>query len=75
MKFRRPKSQPRIPGHSRRPVGSAFEDRLEQAVQAEMRHFGVSRSFVIAVATADALGVELDVRHDYRRTMREKKAG
>lgn len=45
-------------------VGSKFLPKLERAVQREMRRFNASRSFVIAVAVADALGVKLD--YDYK---------
>ena len=59
------KHQPRLEkGVKRKPVGSAFMERLELAVRAEMRRFGASRSFVIATAVAFALGVEEQA--DYR---------
>jgi hypothetical protein len=56
--------QPRYRG-GRIPVHSAFIPGLEQAIQREMARFGVSRSFVIATATAFALGV--DDQPDYKK--------
>jgi hypothetical protein len=51
-------TQPRLVGERRQPVSSAFMAELERAVRREMARFHVSRSFVIATAVADALGVE-----------------
>jgi hypothetical protein len=48
--------QPRL-DKPRTPVGSAFMDKLEAAVEKECKRFGVSRSFVIAVAVAHSLGI------------------
>jgi hypothetical protein len=45
-------------------VGSRFLPKLERAVEREMKRFNASRSFVIAVAVADALGVQLE--YDYK---------
>lgn len=61
----RPRSQPRIVGVRRQPVSSAFAARIERAVEREMSRYGASRSFVIAVAVAHALGVELDKDEEY----------
>ena len=49
--------QPPLKG-GRRNVGSAFRPELEAAVQREMRRFNVGRSFVIATAVAQTLGVK-----------------
>jgi hypothetical protein len=57
-------AQPRLKKGSRTPVGSSFMGQLERAVQAEMRRFKVSRSFVIATAVAHVLGV--DEQANYR---------
>ncbi len=66
-KFR---SQPRY-GSPRLHVGSAFIPDLELAVEAEMRKYGVSRSFVIATAVAFALSI--DEQPDYRKPTIVKK--
>lgn len=62
--------QPPSYGEVRQPVSSAFLFKLERAVQAEMKRFRVSRSFVIATAVADALGV--DEQPSYRRLPERK---
>lgn len=63
--------QPRTPGQTRQKVSSAFSEKLERAVQAEMAHWGVSRSFVMSTSTAYALGVEDE--SDYRMVAAERK--
>ena len=60
--------QPRYRG-GRIPVHSAFIPDLEVAIRREMAIFGVSRSFVIATATAFALGV--DEQPDYKKLRKE----
>jgi hypothetical protein len=66
MKRRRNKTQPRVPGLRRRQVSTALNAKIERAVEREMAHFRASRSYVIAVAVAHTLGVELDDEEDYR---------
>lgn len=51
-------TQPRLKGERREPVSSAFMHELERAIRREMARFHVSRSFVIATAVAEALGVK-----------------
>lgn len=68
--------QPRTRGLKRLPVGSAFQKEVEAAVRREMRRFGVSRSFVIATATAWALGVKEQPRYDEEGKVRRfRRAG
>lgn len=59
------KAQPRTPGVRRQPVSSAVSHRIEAAIAREMARYDVSRSFVIAVACAHALGVKLDDDEEY----------
>lgn len=73
QKQSRRRSQPRLVGFSRRPVSSAFIDRLEKAVRAEMDRFGVSRSFVIATAVAHALGVNDQPDYNDTDTTRRRR--
>ena len=71
MGKRRYASQPRIPGACRLPQSAALEARIMAKVTSEATRYNVSRSFIVAVALADALGVELDEGyhyHDKRRT-------
>lgn len=60
MKLR---TQPRIAGASRIPSYSSLLPQLRRAVDAEARRFNVSRSFVIATALGDALGIDVE-RYD-----------
>ena len=63
-KLKRPvRRQPSIVGQRRLPAGTALLKRLEEAIQDEMRHYNVSRSFVIASCCAFALGVEAPDYH------------
>lgn len=63
---RRYTSQPRILGMHRQPMATAVEHQIEEWIRAQQREFGVSRSFVIAVACADAAGIKLGDKADYR---------
>lgn len=69
---KRTRTQPRTPGIRRRPVGSAVDRAIERAIEREMDRYGVSRSFVIAVALAYTFGIQLDERTDYH-TRHERK--
>jgi hypothetical protein len=40
-------------------MATAVNARIERAIEREMARYGVSRSFVLAVAAAHALNVEL----------------
>jgi hypothetical protein len=61
------RTQPRIPGTRRLPIGSAIDHAIERALNREMLRYGVSRSFVVAVALAYTFGIELDENADYHR--------
>jgi hypothetical protein len=50
--------QRRIPGRPREPIGACVMDDIETEVRKTATRFGVSRSFVIAVALAEVLGVK-----------------
>lgn len=64
---RRVRSQPRV-NSRRQPVSSsAFIAALEKAVAAEARRFNVSRSFVIATAVAECLGVDEQIPYTTER--------
>lgn len=58
--------QPRLKGR-RVPVSSALASRIEKAVEAEAKFFGCSKSFIVAVAVADALGVSLTPAERYKK--------
>ena len=49
--------QRRLPGQTRRHVGTAVIKEIERHLALTMAQYGVSRSFVIAVALADFFGV------------------
>jgi hypothetical protein len=57
------RSQKRVKGQKRQPVGSAFIAELEAKVAEHQKFYGVSRSFVIAVAVAEALRVGAQERY------------
>lgn len=57
--------QPRLRGNRRTPVSSAVTTRIEDAIRKEMRRYGCSRSFVIAVALAYTFDIELSNEEDY----------
>lgn len=74
MSKRRPRhlrgrlSQPRLaPGVSRVALPSAVEARIMDEVEKMARAYGVSRSFVVAVALADQFGVPLKGAYRYDR--------
>lgn len=73
-KKRKFRSQPRTLGEQRIPMGTCVQAEIEDAIQDEMRHFGVSRSFVIANCCAYALGVTLSHRQNYRKLQLVKTA-
>ena len=62
-------SQPRI-GVRRLPQSAALEARIASAVEIEARRYNVSRSFVVAVAIADVLGINLDKALRYHEKRR-----
>lgn len=64
------KHQPRIKGQRRTPQNTALLRDIEREVKATARHFGVSRSFVVAVALADYFKVGLQPR--FRETHKRK---
>lgn len=45
--------------------GVTLEDAIKYEVEATAARFGVSQSWVIAVALADAMGIELDPKQVY----------
>jgi hypothetical protein len=69
-------SQRRIPGHPRTPLPSSITDAIWREVEQTALKFGVSRSFVVATALADALGIDLDKqdRYDTAAVARERLA-
>lgn len=54
-------------------VNAAVERRIEKVIERTMARFSCSRSFVIAVALADAFGVELDRDDRYEIRARQQK--
>lgn len=65
------RTQKRIPGLHRKPVGSAVTKQIEQWLKEQMRHFGVSRSFVIATALAHT--AKIPIEDDYRKPQLVRK--
>lgn len=61
-----------IPG-GRQPLPSCVERRIYREVEKTAVRYGVSRSFVIATALADAMGIELETadRADAARKLRK----
>lgn len=59
------RSQPRLRGISRDPLGSAVLHEIREAVTREAFKHGVSRSFVVATILADHFGITEQA--DYRR--------
>ena len=67
---RSPQSQPRIAGVRRLLQSAALEARIMDRVLIEARRYNVSRSFVVAVALADALSIDLDEAFRYHEKNR-----
>lgn len=65
------RTQKRIQGSHRKPVGTAVDKLIESWLREQMRLFRVSRSFVIATAIADVANIKL--RDDYRKPLLLKK--
>lgn len=59
------RTQPRVPGRRRRQLSTAVSSKIERWIEGERRHFNVGRSFVIAVACAQAAGIKLEDDEDY----------
>lgn len=59
------RNQPRIPGLTRIPTGSSLPTRVREAVEREAKHFRCSKSWIIVVAAAHALGVQLSPEEEY----------
>ena len=61
--------------HGRRiariPMNTCVAEDIEKAIEKEMKRFGVSRSFVIAVACAEVFGIDLG-RGDYHSAEPDK---
>jgi hypothetical protein len=59
----------------REQLPAAVEQRIWNEVERTARRFNVSRSFVVAVALADAMGVDLDAedRYDKPREVKRRK--
>lgn len=55
----------------RTPLPACVEKQLWREVDATASRFGTSRSFVVAVALAEAMGI--DIKDDYRRRVRRSK--
>jgi hypothetical protein len=64
------RNQPRLPNGRRQSIAAAVAHDIERALEREMRRFGVSRSFVVAVALAYTFGIDLDETADYRKGKR-----
>lgn len=64
-RFKVLRSQPRIKGTSRDPLGSAVLHDIREAVTKEALKHGVSRSFVVATILADHFGIIEQA--DYKR--------
>ncbi len=70
--------QRRLPGGPREALPSCVEERIWKEVDRTARRFNCSRSFVVATALADALGIDLEPvdRYDSKLTLVDKrKAG
>ena len=59
--------QPRQLGITRQPIAAAVAHDIERAITREMHRYGVSRSFVVAVALAYTFGIELQGPEDYKQ--------
>jgi hypothetical protein len=66
-KYKKIKTQPRIPGVQRVPGVGYFTPEVEQAIQWEQKYWKVSRSFVINNAVAFALDVHQNANQEYRK--------
>jgi hypothetical protein len=52
--------QPRLKkGKTRTPIASALQEEIRRAVEREARKFNCSKSFVVAVAVAHALDIDV----------------
>lgn len=61
------RAQPKLHGNRKRyRLGGAAYREVRQAVEREAAHFGVSMSWVLVVAAADALGVALPREARYK---------
>jgi len=69
-KFR---SQPRLKGASRDPLGSAVLHSIREAVTREAHKYAVSRSFVVATILADFFGIGEQIRYQTERRQGEIK--
>jgi hypothetical protein len=69
-KPRRCRNQPRIPGVRRTPVSASLLAEIEECIRADMKMFGVSRSFVIATHLAAMYNIRTT---DYRKPVLVKK--
>lgn len=58
------RQQPRLPKGERRSLSSGVERQIRKAVEREALRFNCTMSFVVKVAVADALGVDIDQRYD-----------
>ena len=70
--------QRRLPDGPRRSLPSAVEQRIWAEVEWTAKKFNCSRSFVVATALADAMGIELNYldRYDTKFTpVKSRKAG
>lgn len=74
------KRQRAIIGHPRRRLPSLLEARIWKEVDRQAKMFKASRSFVVAVALADAMGIKLshEDRYDtprrvHRRSVRRRR--
>ena len=60
MKRRRVRSQRRIRGEHRDSLPSCVQHAIRREVEATARHFGVSRSWVVAFVLAERFGIEIE---------------
>lgn len=66
MARRRAHSQPRIPGTPRIPTGTSLIPELRERVEREAARYGVSKSWITAIALAKHFDLFLPEEADYR---------
>jgi len=69
-RFKTRRTQPRILGVRRIPMATCVLSEIEECVRADMKMFGVSRSFVIATHLAHSYGIKVT---DYRKPVLVRK--
>lgn len=56
--------QPSVKGRRRTPLPARVEERIWKEVDYFARRFNASRSWVVATALADVMGIDIDARYD-----------